>query len=136
MRTCMCVVVSVLVTLAFSIHHWLAACCEKESRVRKSFLPVKASHAVRPMWPRYGILHEVIDGNWAPHGPRQNHKVSEEVWPLDARHASPTGEWIRSGACKPNPQLWVNSPTALWVTVESQRLWETTQKEIRTDAIR
>jgi len=59
------------------------------------------------MWPRYGILLVVTDGNWVPCGPRQNHKVSEEVWPLDARHARSTGVWICPGACKPNPQLWV-----------------------------
>lgn len=29
---------------------------------------------------------KVTDGNWAPCSPWQNQKVSEDVWPLDARH--------------------------------------------------
>ncbi|KAH3826772.1 hypothetical protein DPMN_128683 [Dreissena polymorpha] len=32
---------------------------------------------------RNGIIREVMDGNWAPCGPRLNHKVSEETSPLD-----------------------------------------------------
>jgi hypothetical protein len=44
-----------------------------------------ASHTVRPIWPRYGKLLEVVDANW------QNHKVSEETRHLDAQHAWPGG---------------------------------------------
>ena len=43
--------------------------------------PITASHTVRPMWPRYGTLFEVVDGNWMLRGTRQNHKVSEETRP-------------------------------------------------------
>ena len=136
MRTCMCVVVSVLITLAFSIHHWLAACREKESPVR-NFFPGSYSLSCSKTY-----VAQIWD---PPRGDRWKLGTSRpQAKPqglggglaLNARHARPTGEWIRPVACKPNPQLWVNNPTALWVTVESQRLWETTQKEIRTDAIR
>jgi hypothetical protein len=70
--------------------------------VRKPSSPIIASHIVRPMWPRYGNLLEVVDGNWVLLGSRQNHKVSEETRPLDARHAWPTGVWICPGVCKPS----------------------------------
>lgn len=59
------------------------------------------------MWPRYGILLEVADGNWVPNGPKQNYMVLEETKPLNARRAWPTGEWICPGACNPSSQLWV-----------------------------
>ena len=45
-----------------------------------------ASRTVRPKWPRYGNLLEVVDGNWMLPGSRQNHEVLEETRPLDARH--------------------------------------------------
>ena len=68
------------------------------------------------MWPRYGILLEVADGNWVPCGPKQNHRVLEETRPLNARHAWPTGEWIRPGVCNPGPQQWANcTPHGYWM---------------------
>ena len=57
--------------------------------MRKPSSPIIASHTVRPMWPRYGNLLEVVDGNWMLRGYRQNHKVSEETRSLDARHSCP-----------------------------------------------
>ena len=48
----------------------VAACCEKGIRVRKPSSPIIASHTVRPMWPRYGNLLEVVDGNWMLRGSR------------------------------------------------------------------
>ena len=92
---------------ACHIHHWLAACCEKGSCVRKPSSPIIVSHTVRPMWPIYGNLFEVVYGNWMIRGSRQNHKVSEKTRPLDARHAWPTGVWTCTGVCKPSSQLWV-----------------------------
>ena len=89
------------------LHHWIAACCENGSRVRKPSSPIIASHTVRPMWPRYGNLLEVVNGNWMLRGSRQNHKSSEEARPLDVRHTWPTGVWICPGVCKPSSQLWV-----------------------------
>jgi len=61
------------------------------------------------MWPRYGNLLEVVlvDGNWMLRGSRQNHEVSEETRPIDARHAWPTGVWICPGVCKAISQQWV-----------------------------
>jgi hypothetical protein len=50
--------------LSCHIHHWLAACCEKGSCVRKPSSPIIVSHTVRPMWPIYGNLLEVVYGNW------------------------------------------------------------------------
>lgn len=55
----------------------------------------------------YSLRWQMSD--WVPLDPRQKHRVSEEVWPLDAQHAWPTGKWMHPGACKPNPQLSVNS---------------------------
>ena len=83
-------------------HSLLASSC-----VRKPSSPIIVSHTVRPMWPIYGNLLEVVYGNWMLRGSRQNHKVSEKTRPLDARHAWPTGVWICTGVCKPSSQLWV-----------------------------
>ncbi|KAI8505331.1 hypothetical protein Bbelb_174400 [Branchiostoma belcheri] len=80
-------------------HRWLAelfTALRKESRVRKSLLPVHSLSTASPMQ----CLLVATDGNWAP---------SEEVWPPDARHAWPTGVWTRPGAREPDPQLWANS---------------------------
>lgn len=63
--------------------------------MRKSFLRVTDFYAVRPIWPGYGILHEVIEGNLALHGLGQNHKVSEKLSPLDAMQARLIVEWIK-----------------------------------------
>lgn len=63
--------------------------------MRKSFLRVTDFYAVRPIWPGYGILHEVIEGNLALHGLGQNHKVSEKLCPLDAMQARLIVEWIK-----------------------------------------
>lgn len=49
--------------LPFQTRHWLAACCERESRL----LP----HALRPMRPRNWVLLEMVDFYWVPCGPRQ-----------------------------------------------------------------
>ena len=106
---------------ACHIRHWLAACCEKGSQVRKPSSPIIASHTVRPMWPRYGNFLEVVDGNWMLRGSRQNHKVSEETRPLDARHTWPTSVRICPGVCKPCSQLWikVELSTVLWMERET-----------------
>ena len=93
--------------ICFQLHHWLAACCENGSRVRKPSSTIIASHIVRSMWPRYENLLEVVYGNWMLRSSRHNHKDSEETRPLDARHAWPTGVWICHGVCKPSSQLWV-----------------------------
>ena len=93
--------------IRFQLHHWLAACCEKGSRVCKPSSPIIASHTVKPIWPRYGNLLEGVDGNWMLGGSRQNHKVLEETRPLDAQHAWLTGVWICPGVCKPSSKLWV-----------------------------
>ena len=47
--------------------------------------------------------------NWVPHGPRQNHRVSDESRHLDARHTWPIGVWMCPDFCKSRPQLCVNS---------------------------
>lgn len=82
---CMCLSLSLSATPLDSSYS-----CEKETVCQSSF-PNTASHTVRPLWTRNGFLLEVADGNWAPYGPRLNHKVSEESGPPDARYARPTG---------------------------------------------
>ena len=79
--------------------------------------PIIASHTVRPMWPRYGNLLEVVDGNWMLRGSRQNHKVSEEIKPLDARHAWPTA--LVSANLVPSYAYGLNSSTVLWMERET-----------------
>jgi hypothetical protein len=62
------------------------------------------------MWPRYGILLGVADGNWSPYGPKQNHRVLKEAKPLNAW---PTGMWLCPGTYNPNPQVWENNTEPL-----------------------
>lgn len=81
-----CVVVSCAYAFLLTASPLDSSLLWKGSRMRKSSLLVMASYTVRPMWPRYWILLEVImviDGtcNWAPWVLRLNHKVSEEFRP-------------------------------------------------------
>jgi hypothetical protein len=47
--------------------------------VRKPSSLIITSHTVRPKWPRYGNLLEVVDGNWMLPGFRKNHEVLEDI---------------------------------------------------------
>jgi hypothetical protein len=95
----MTVLMRTICHIRFQLHHWLAACCEKVSQVRMPSSPIIASHTVRHMWPRYGNLLGVVDGNWMLRGSKQNHNALEETRPLEAR---PTDVWIYPGVCKPS----------------------------------
>ena len=66
--------------------------------MRKPSSPITASHTVSPMWPRYGHLLVVVDGNWMLCGSRQNQNVLVETRSLDA---------------------WLNSSTVLWMERET-----------------
>ena len=71
----------------------------------------------------------MTDDNWAPCSPRPNHKVSRNLDPQ--MHGMP-GPSVCGYALIPanlDPNYGLDSATALWLTMESQRLWEQTQIE-------
>ena len=100
MRT-VCVCVCVLVTFTFSSTIGQQLAVKRGAECVSLPSPIIASHKVRPMWPRYGNLLKVVDGNWMLRSSRQNHA------PLDIWHAWPISVWICPGVCKPSSQLWV-----------------------------
>ena len=76
----------------FQPHRQIEAITVKR-RQSVSFLPTIASHTVRPMWLRNGILLDVANGKWVPCVPRLNHKVPVESKPPYAHYARPTDLW-------------------------------------------
>ena len=130
MRTVWLLLCVVLVTLAFrSIIDQQSQRCERGSRVRKSSLSIIASHTTGPMWPDMEPSSRQQTVNWVPHGPRQNHRVSDESRHLDARHAWPTGVWICPDVCISKLQLWVNS----WPDEGHSLDWQLIQEKIHSD---
>lgn len=63
----------------------------------------------RPVWPRYGILHSVVDAKLGT----TNHKISEENKTCDAWYVKPICDWTCPDANRKSLQLWVHSFTAL-----------------------
>ena len=96
--------------LAFSPHHWLALLSNSNVKRKPSASVFPAStisiSISKPSWQHTKY--------WKPCSIRLSYRGLRGLAP---RHVMcrPTRMWIRHGADAPDPQLWINSPTALWV---------------------
>jgi len=75
-----------LYVLRLQLHRWLPP-WEPGSQLYKPSLPVIASHAVRPLWPIYGILPEVANGQLGTLRPQAKPQGLGESRPLKAQLA-------------------------------------------------
>ena len=89
----------------------LASLTMKRGQVSRSFCQYIASPPASLMQ----CLHMMTHRNWTPYGPRLNCRgLGGDLSPRHVSHR-PNGVWTHPCANEPGPQLWVSSPTALWV---------------------